>query len=217
MTEVTIKVLPAPSARRARCSASACPTRPPSRRCRFASARPSRSRARCISRRRSPERFSDQDIARGKRLGHRHPHREFPSSARYRAGRLKERLAAYSPSRRARHRAEPRVLGGDQDLARCLPVPSRRSGASPPRHPARRSSSPVIARTLDIRAAYDWSGGLVWLETPLTSDAGAVEIRRTLAEFGGHATLIRAETRRRARASTCSSRSIRRSRHSRRG
>ncbi|MGZ5863580.1 MAG: hypothetical protein ACXWKB_09925, partial [Methyloceanibacter sp.] len=51
----------------------------------------------------------------------------------------------------------------------------------------------IIARTLDIRTVYDWSGGLVWLETELTSDAGAVEIRRTLAELGGHATLIRAE------------------------
>jgi glycolate oxidase FAD binding subunit len=51
----------------------------------------------------------------------------------------------------------------------------------------------AIARKIDVRVLYDWSGGLIWLETPPISDAGAVEIRRTLAEFGGHATLIRAE------------------------
>jgi glycolate oxidase FAD binding subunit len=56
----------------------------------------------------------------------------------------------------------------------------------------------IIARTLDIRVAYDWSGGLIWLETPLISDAGTVEIRRAIAEFGGHATLIRAERATRA-------------------
>ena len=62
-----------------------------------------------------------------------------------------------------------------------------------------------------MRVLYDWSGGLVWLETPPISDAGAVEIRRTLAEFGGHATLIRAERAGRGPRSTCSSRSMGRS------
>ena len=55
-----------------------------------------------------------------------------------------------------------------------------------------------LARKIDVRVLYDWSGGLIWLETPPISDAGAVEIRRTLAEFGGHATLIRAESQARA-------------------
>ena len=55
-----------------------------------------------------------------------------------------------------------------------------------------------LARKIDVRVFYDWSGGLIWLETPPISDAGAVEIRRTLAEIGGHATLIRAEAPARA-------------------
>jgi len=42
--------------------------------------------------------------------------------------------------------------------------------------------------------AYDWSGGLIWIEAPALADAAAVDIRRQLAEFGGHATLIRADS-----------------------
>ena len=44
-----------------------------------------------------------------------------------------------------------------------------------------------------FRHYYDWSGGLVWLEVPdAPADAGASAIRETLAQFGGHATLVRA-------------------------
>jgi glycolate oxidase FAD binding subunit len=43
------------------------------------------------------------------------------------------------------------------------------------------------------RAWYDWSGGLVWLEVEPTADAGAADIRRVVATYGGHATLFRAE------------------------
>ncbi|MGI9383135.1 MAG: glycolate oxidase subunit GlcE [Methyloligellaceae bacterium] len=51
----------------------------------------------------------------------------------------------------------------------------------------------AIAAHLDCRAAYDWSGGLIWLEVAPSADAGATEIRRAVAEIGGYATLIRAE------------------------
>ena len=77
--------------------------------------------------------------------------------------------------------------GSDRPLWRISTIPSRAA-----------KLVAIIARTLDIRVAYDWSGGLIWLETPLTSDAGTVEIRRAIAEYGGHATLIRAERATRA-------------------
>lgn len=44
----------------------------------------------------------------------------------------------------------------------------------------------------------DWSGGLTWLRTPMTGDAGASVIRATVARHGGHATLIRGNTALRA-------------------
>lgn len=43
------------------------------------------------------------------------------------------------------------------------------------------------------RGAYDWGGGLAWLELEDgAEDAGAALLRATLARFGGHATLVRA-------------------------
>ena len=51
---------------------------------------------------------------------------------------------------------------------------------------------------MEARAAYDWSGGLIWVEVPPTADAGATDIRRIIASHGGHATLMRAEPQVRA-------------------
>ena len=50
-----------------------------------------------------------------------------------------------------------------------------------------------IERIVPVSAVYDWSGGLVWLEVPESSDVSASDIRRSLAHLGGHATLIRAD------------------------
>lgn len=50
----------------------------------------------------------------------------------------------------------------------------------------------ALSRELPSRWYYDWGGGLVWLACPAEGDAAAALIRGTLAEFGGHATLVRA-------------------------
>ena len=50
----------------------------------------------------------------------------------------------------------------------------------------------TIGAHLGCRAAYDWSGGLIWLEVEPSSDAGATHVRRAVAEVGGYATLVRA-------------------------
>lgn len=53
----------------------------------------------------------------------------------------------------------------------------------------------------DIRAFYDWSGGLIWigLDPESDGDAGAGALRRIVADLGGHATLVRGSSDLRAR------------------
>jgi glycolate oxidase FAD binding subunit len=48
-------------------------------------------------------------------------------------------------------------------------------------------------------AIYDWSGGLIWLAVPASDDADHITVRAALGPTGGHATLIRASERVRAR------------------
>ncbi|MGD9536577.1 MAG: glycolate oxidase subunit GlcE [Alphaproteobacteria bacterium] len=48
------------------------------------------------------------------------------------------------------------------------------------------------------RLYHDWGGGLIWLEAPAAPDAAAALVRGALAGFGGHATLIRAPAETRA-------------------
>lgn len=51
---------------------------------------------------------------------------------------------------------------------------------------------------LECRAAYEWSGGLIWLEVSPATDAGATMLRRIIAEFQADAMLVRANQSTRA-------------------
>jgi glycolate oxidase FAD binding subunit len=44
----------------------------------------------------------------------------------------------------------------------------------------------------ECHAGYEWSGGLIWMEMPPSTDAGATIIRRVIAEFEADAMLVRA-------------------------
>jgi glycolate oxidase FAD binding subunit len=48
-----------------------------------------------------------------------------------------------------------------------------------------------IAEKIALQALYDWGGGLIWLAIEPREDAGAPAIREAIAKSGGHATLIR--------------------------
>jgi glycolate oxidase FAD binding subunit len=64
-----------------------------------------------------------------------------------------------------------------------------RVSTAPTRGPA---VAAQIARAIDARFYYDWSGGLLWIATGASGDAGPATIRAALHAHGEHATLVRA-------------------------
>ena len=56
----------------------------------------------------------------------------------------------------------------------------------------------AAARKLEGRYLYDWGGGLLWIAVADARDSGAAVLRGALGEAGGHATLIRASESQRA-------------------
>jgi glycolate oxidase FAD binding subunit len=61
-----------------------------------------------------------------------------------------------------------------------------------------RAQARLKAALPDCRLYHDWGGGLIWLEAPLAADASAQAVRQALFGLGGHATLIRAPAATRA-------------------
>jgi glycolate oxidase FAD binding subunit len=116
----------------------------------------------------------------------------FTRSITYRKQKLRDVLSAYGT---------PLELELESSLEFWSEV--RRLSFLPPNgtHLWRISTAPSMAaslvasvrRHMEVEAFYDWSGGLVWLETPASADAGSADIRRAVATHGGHATLIRAD------------------------
>jgi len=116
----------------------------------------------------------------------------FTRSISYRKQRLRNALRAYG---------EPLELDLESSLAFWSDM--RALSFFPPNgtHVWRISTAPSMAaslvasvrRHMKVEAYYDWSGGLIWLETPASADAGSADIRRAVATHGGHATLIRAD------------------------
>ena len=115
----------------------------------------------------------------------------FASSVADRATRLSALLAEFgAPERLAEGVAAPLwddirdgvALGAGRDEAVW------RVSVAPTRGPA------VAARLAGValRHSFDWGGGLIWVGTDPSGDAGASSIRAAVAEVGGHATLVRA-------------------------
>ena len=55
-----------------------------------------------------------------------------------------------------------------------------------------------VAEAADVRALFDWGGGLVWLAVRGAPDAGEAAVRAAAAAAGGHATLVHADAPTRA-------------------
>lgn len=68
-------------------------------------------------------------------------------------------------------------------------APVWRISTAPDRAPGLLST---LRNHIDCLAGYEWSGGLIWMEMPPSTDAGATIIRRVIAEFEADAMLIRA-------------------------
>lgn len=142
-------------------------------------------------------RLSDEEIAGAENPVTAVRVENFPSSARYRANSLRQALLAYSPALE---------LDGERSEAFWNDIRTLKMFQDKPNPLWRVSTAPTqaaklvgnLSRKIDARVVYDWSGGLIWIETPPLTDAGAVDIRRQLAELGGHATLIRADDETRA-------------------
>jgi glycolate oxidase FAD binding subunit len=121
----------------------------------------------------------------------------FSASVAYRAEQLKQQFAAYGAISELDHTnslafwSELRSLSfltGSTD-------PVWRISTAPKMGPR---VVQAIASYMSCNVAYDWSGGLIWLEVPASADAGAADIRRVIATRGGHATLVRAPAKVRA-------------------
>jgi glycolate oxidase FAD binding subunit len=116
----------------------------------------------------------------------------FSASVAYRRNRLAELLKPYGEAQILDHANAQSFWDELRQLSvlQGSKAPLWRISTSPKNGP---KVVAAIRRYMEARAFYDWSGGLVWLEVLPASDAGATDIRRVMATYGGHATLIRAD------------------------
>ncbi len=115
-----------------------------------------------------------------------------PQSAAYRMEKLRRELAPFGDAYDLDHQKSLNFWGDIRSLAFLsanFDRPLWRITVAP-------SKAAQIVRALsaffDLSAAYEWSGGLIWLETPSSSEASVTELRRVLAEFEADSMLMRA-------------------------
>ena len=115
-----------------------------------------------------------------------------PQSAAYRMEKLRRELAPFGDTYDLDHQKSLNFWGDIRSLAFLsanFDRPLWRITVAP-------SKAAQIVRALsaffDLSAAYEWSGGLIWLETPSSSEASVTELRRVLAEFEADSMLMRA-------------------------
>ena len=116
----------------------------------------------------------------------------FTKSVAYRKGRLIEALKIFGRPVELDLESSLRFWGEARRLAFIPHTPALLWRISTTPQAASKVVS-TIQRHMPAEACYDWSGGLIWLETQASADAGAADIRRAVATHGGHAMLVRAD------------------------
>ena len=116
----------------------------------------------------------------------------FADSVAYRAGELGKLLRSYGALSRLDGAVSASVWSAIRDGA---PLAEPRDAAIWRLSVKGTEAAKAVAAIRENREAqafYDWGGGLVWLATPATGDAGAEAIRRAAKAAKGYATLLRA-------------------------
>ncbi|CAO4183641.1 glycolate oxidase subunit GlcE [Methylorubrum extorquens] len=117
----------------------------------------------------------------------------FAKSVDYRLGELRRLLRRYGAAQvveGAESAALWRAVRDATPLAEPREAAIWRISTAPTRGPA---VTAAIAAERAARWFYDWGGGLIWLATDASDDAGAAVIRAAVKAAGsGHATLVRA-------------------------
>jgi len=118
---------------------------------------------------------------------------EGPSpSVEARASALRQELGEFGAAELLRGTPARQIWRALADIAPCAADPGRvvwRVSIAPQAGPGVASA---VSRALDARYFLDWGGGLLWLAVAGAADGGAAVIREAIGAIGGHATLIRA-------------------------
>jgi len=143
------------------------------------------------------ERLSDPDIAKLGRSVTALRLENFSAALDRRTGHLHERLKPFGAiyeldDERSRSfwndiRSLAFLAGSDRPLWRITTAPDRAA-----------KLVGALRTHLECEAAFEWSGGLIWLEVAPATDAGATMLRRIIAEFEADAMLVRASQATRA-------------------
>ncbi|MCY1644497.1 glycolate oxidase subunit GlcE [Methylorubrum sp. SL192] len=117
----------------------------------------------------------------------------FAKSVDYRLGELRRLLRRYGAAQVVEGEESAALWRAVRDatlLAEPRAAAIWRISTAPTRGPA---VTAAIAAERAARWFYDWGGGLIWLATDASDDAGAAVIRAAVKAAGsGHATLVRA-------------------------
>ena len=143
------------------------------------------------------ERLSNPDIAKIGQPVTALRLENFPSALDRRMAALHEILKPFGAIYELDHERSQSFWGDIRELTFLASSdwPLWRITTAPDRAPKLVST---LRNQLECKAAYEWSGGLIWLEVSPATDAGSTMLRRIIAEFEADAMLVRANQSTRA-------------------